>query len=128
LVATSACNSGIFSNGRVLYNLALRKDTPTFLTKTSLSKVPINAILISSAFVSIGVIVNFFIPEKAFLFLANITITLTIFTWSVIVVVQMKHRHFLSKEEIANLKYPMPFYPYSNILIFIILAMSSVSL
>lgn len=71
---------------------------------------------------------NFFIPEKAFLFLANITITLAIFTWSVIVVVQMKHRHFLSKEEIANLKYPMPFYPYSNILIFIILAMSSVSL
>ncbi|MDR0617615.1 MAG: amino acid permease [Endomicrobium sp.] len=128
MAAISACNSGVFSNSRMLYNLALKKDAPAFLAKTSLTKVPINAVLFSSIIVSVGVIVNFLIPKKAFLFLLNTTTTLAMFTWISIVLVQMKRRHLMSKEDIVKLKYPMPCYPYSNIFIFAILVASIVGL
>ncbi|MDR1926582.1 MAG: amino acid permease, partial [Endomicrobium sp.] len=43
----SACNSGMFSNGRMLYNLALNKQAPKFLTKINKNKIPVNAVLAS---------------------------------------------------------------------------------
>jgi len=118
----SACNSGMFSNGRMLYNLALNKQAPGFLTKVNAtSKVPVNAIVLSFFVCLIGVLLNYVMPDKVFMALASTITCLALWTWGAIVVVQMFSRRGMSADDISKLKYPMPFYPYSNYIIFAVL-------
>lgn len=56
--ALSSCNSGIYTTGRMVYNLALQGSAPKVFKKVNASKVPRNAILASSACMFIGVALN----------------------------------------------------------------------
>ncbi|MDR2645437.1 MAG: hypothetical protein LBB44_05640 [Endomicrobium sp.] len=124
----SACSSGIFTNGRMLYNLALNNQAPKFLANLSSSKTPVNAVLFSSFVSLIGVFLNYFMPKTLFMVLRNSTTSIALLTWGGIVVVQMYARRSMVSEDISNLKYPMPFYPYSNYLIFGVLILIFVTL
>ncbi len=114
--ALSSCNSGIFSTGRMLYNLSLQGKAPVAFQKLSSRKVPVNALLVSSAVLLIGVAMNYLVPGKVFSYVTSIATIGTLFTWGIIVVVQMRYRSGLSPDQVANLKYRMPFYPYGNYL------------
>ncbi len=114
--ALSSCNSGIFSTGRMLYNLSLQGKAPVAFQKLSGRKVPVNALLVSSAVLLIGVVMNYLVPGKVFSYVTSIATIGTLFTWGIIVVVQMRYRSGLSPDQVANLKYRMPFYPYGNYL------------
>ncbi|MDR1433546.1 amino acid permease [Candidatus Endomicrobiellum devescovinae] len=118
LASLSACSSGIFTNGRMLYNLALNNQAPKFLANLSSSKTPVNAVLFSSFVSLMGVFLNYFMPKTLFMALRNSTTSIALLTWGGIVAVQMYARRSMVSENISNLKYPMPFYPYSNYLIF----------
>ncbi|MDR0915246.1 MAG: amino acid permease [Endomicrobium sp.] len=112
--ALSSCNSGMFSNGRMLYNLALQNHAPQFLGKLNSNKIPANGIIFSFFVSLIGVMLNYIMPDNVFMILAGISTALGIWIFGVIVVVQMKSRKNKTHEEISKLKYPMLFYPYSN--------------
>lgn len=114
--ALSSCNSGIFSTGRMLYNLSLQGKAPVAFQKLSSRKVPVNALLVSSAVLLIGVAMNYLAPGKVFSYVTSIATTGTLFVWGIIVVVQMRYRSSLSPDQVAKLTYRMPFYPYSNYL------------
>jgi AAT family amino acid transporter len=118
LASLSACSSGIFANGRMLYNLALNNQAPKFLANLSSSRTPVNAVLFSSFVSLIGVFLNYFMPKTLFMVLRNSTTSIALLTWGGIAAVQMYARRSMVSENISNLKYPMPFYPYSNYLIF----------
>jgi len=114
----STANSGMFSNGRMLYNLALQKQAPKFLAKVNPSnKIPSNAVITSFIFCLIGVALNFIVPESVFMMLVSITTFLGLFIWGAILVVQIYSRRGKTADDIAKLKYPMLFYPYSNYII-----------
>ncbi|VEJ44370.1 Phenylalanine-specific permease [Bartonella vinsonii] len=49
MAAISVYNSGIYSNGRMLYSLAIQKNAPHIFSKLSAARVPYVAILFSSA-------------------------------------------------------------------------------
>jgi L-asparagine transporter-like permease len=53
-------------------------------------------------------------PKNIFMTLAGISTSLGIWIFAVIVVVQMYSRRNKTVDDIAKLKYPMLFYPYSN--------------
>lgn len=114
--ALSSCNSGIFGTGRMLYNLSLQGKAPIAFQKLNKRKVPANALLVSSAVLLIGVAMNYLVPGKVFSYVTSIATIGTLFIWGIIVVVQMRYRSNLSPDQVANLKYRMPFYPYGNYL------------
>lgn len=127
--ALSSCNSGIFSTGRMLYNLALQKKAPQIFGKLSKRHVPLNGILVSFCFLFIGVILNYFVPAEVFIYVTSVATTGALWVWGVIVLAQMKFRKSLTSEQVKQLKYPTFFYPVSNwatliFLVFIVIIMA----
>ncbi len=123
--ALSSCNSGIFSTGRMLFNLAEQKQAPAGLHKVSKTGVPSVAVLVSAAALLIGVVLNYLVPEKVFVWVTSISTFGAIWTWSIILVSQLKFRKGLSAEEKKALKFKVPFFPYGSyialaILIFVV--------
>ncbi|HMM20447.1 MAG TPA: amino acid permease [Selenomonadales bacterium] len=112
--ALSSCNSGIFSTGRMLYNLALQSKAPAMFAELSERKVPAKAIGVSAIFLLIGIVLNYVVPGKAFTYITSVATSGALWVWAIILIVQMKFRQNLSPQEIADLKYPMPGYPLAN--------------
>lgn len=114
--ALSSCNSGIYSNGRMLYNLALQKKAPTYFSKVNSAGVPVVATILSSGFLLIGVALNYLLPEKVFVYVTSIATVAAIWVWAVILISQIKFRNKLSADEIRKLEYPMFWWPITSYL------------
>ena len=112
--ALSSCNGGIFSTGRMLFNLAQQGQAPRAFAKTTAAGVPRWAILVSMVALLFGVLLNYLVPEKVFLWVTSISTFGAIWTWGVILVTQMKFRKTLSTAAIKTLAFRMPFYPYGS--------------
>lgn len=112
--ALSSCNSGLFSTGRMLYNLALQGKAPNAFAKLSSRSVPANGILISAFFLLIGVVLNYLIPAEVFVYVTSVATFGALWIWGVILMVQINFRKTLNNEQVAALHYPMPHSPYSN--------------
>lgn len=112
--ALSSCNSGIFSTGRMLYNLSLQGTAPKKFSELSKTKVPKNGIIVSAGFLLIGVLLNYVVPSKVFTYVTSVATFGAIWTWGVILVCQMKFRKRLTDEQVKKLKFPMIGYPYCN--------------
>ena len=112
--ALSSCNSGIFTTGRMLYNLSLQGSAPKMLGNLSKTQVPRNAILISVGFMLIGVLLNYIVPAKVFAYVTSVATFAGVFSWFMILLAQMKYRKTLTPDQIKNIKFPMKGYPYTN--------------
>ncbi|MDQ0216325.1 AAT family amino acid transporter [Oikeobacillus pervagus] len=112
--ALSSCNSGIFSNGRMLFNLAEQNQAPKAFSKVSKSGVPAIAILSTAVVLLIGVVLNYIVPEKAFVYVTSVSTFGAILTWMMILLAQIKFRKKLSKKEVAQLKFRNPYYPIGS--------------
>ncbi|SDW07023.1 amino acid permease [Lysobacter enzymogenes] len=112
--ALSSCNGGIFSTGRMLYNLAQQKQAPALFAHTSPGGVPRAAILVSVAALLIGVALNYLAPAKVFVWVTSIATFGAIWTWGVILVAHMKFRARLSAAERDALAFKAPMYPVGS--------------
>lgn len=112
--ALSSCNSGIFSTGRMLYNLAQQGEAPADLGKISRRGVPGKAVIVSAAALLVGVVLNYFVPGKVFTWVTSIATFGAIWTWAVILISQIRYRKGLSASEKKSLIYKMPWAPYSS--------------
>lgn len=112
--AMSAFNSGLYGTGRMLYNLALQKNGPQYFSKLSKNGTPYRGILASSAVLLIVVVLNYYVPEKVFLYISAIATVAVITSWMIILLAQLKFRKSKSKEEISNLKFKIPLFPIST--------------
>lgn len=111
--ALSAFNSGLFSTGRMLYNLALQGNAPKMFAKVSKSGTPSTGILFSSAALLIGVFLNYIVPAKVFGYVASVATVAMLTVWTVIILSQLKFR----KVKMANhekIEFKLPFYPYTS--------------
>lgn len=121
--ALSAYNSGLYSNGRMLYSLALQGNAPKILAKVNKSGSPYIGILVSSLITAIAVILNFLIPGKVFLYLISIATIACIFSWTIIMITQIKFRNKIGPDEVKKLEFKLPFFPYSNYISMAFMAM-----
>ncbi|MFT9848745.1 amino acid permease [Aneurinibacillus sp. REN35] len=112
--ALSSCNSGIFSTGRMLFNLAQQKEAPQPFKKISKSGVPHIAILASAGALLIGVTLNYIVPDQVFQWVTSIGTFGAIWTWAVILLSQIRYRKTLRIDQIRNLSYKMPLFPFSS--------------
>jgi AAT family amino acid transporter len=120
--AVSAYNSGLYSNGRMLYNLSRQGDAPGYLRKLNKSGSPYAGVLTSSAVTAVAVVLNFLFPGKVFLYLMSVALIAGIFNWAMVVITQMKFRRRIGAAEVAKLGFKMPFFPVANYVILAFLA------
>lgn len=106
--AMSVYNSGLYSNGRMLFTLANQGNAPKFLGKMSNYGQPVRAILTSSAITLIAVGVVFLWPEFAFTYMMSIATIAVVISWGMIVITEYKFRQRLNPEQRKELSYPLP--------------------
>lgn len=121
--ALSSCNGGIYSTGRMLYNLAEQGQAPRLFAKTSSGGVPRWAIQLSSIALLFGVLLNYLVPAKVFVWVTSIATFAAIWTWTVVLLAQIKFRRSLSGTQRERLAFRMPLYPYSSWLALAFLAL-----
>ncbi|MDP4164248.1 MAG: alanine permease AlaP [Bacillota bacterium] len=112
--ALSSCNSGIFSTGRMLYNLAEHGEAPRIFGRLTKNGVPGLAVLASAGALLLGVLLNGIVPEQVFTWVTSIATFGAIWTWAVILLSQIRYRRSLKNEYHSKLKYKMPLFPLSS--------------
>ncbi|NTU24628.1 amino acid permease [Bacillus tequilensis] len=114
--ALSSCNSGIFSTGRMLFNLAEQGEAPKAYGQLTKGGIPGKAVLASAGVLLVGVLLNYVVPAKVFTWVTSIATFGAIWTWAIILLSQIKYRKSLQPEEKKHLKYKMPFFPFTSYL------------
>ena len=113
--AVSAINSDIFGAGRMMYGLAKQGQAPKGFAQLSAQGVPWMTVLVMGVALLCGVVLNYLIPENVFLLIASIATFATVWVWLMILVTQIAMRRSMSAEEVAKLKFPVPFWPVAPI-------------
>ena len=113
--AVSAINSDIFGAGRMMYGLAIQGQAPKGFAQLSAQGVPWMTVLVMGIALLCGVVLNYLIPENVFLLIASIATFATVWVWLMILVTQIAMRRSMSAEEVAQLKFPVPFWPVAPI-------------
>lgn len=111
--AMSACNSGMFSTSRMLFTLANEGKAPERLKVLNKKQVPARALFASTLVLSIGVLLNYLLPEKVFTIVTSIATICYIWIWGSILVSHMRFRK-LKRDEASKNSFKMPFAPYIN--------------
>ncbi|WP_372437764.1 amino acid permease [Pseudomonas chlororaphis subsp. aureofaciens] len=111
--AVSAINSDIFGAGRMMYGLAQQGQAPKGFAQLSKHGVPWMTVVVMGAALLGGVLLNYLIPENVFLLIASIATFATVWVWLMILVTQVAMRRSMSAEQVAQLKFPVPFWPYA---------------
>lgn len=114
--ALSSCNGGIYSTGRMLYNLAQQGQAPRTFAVTSGTGIPNRAILVSLVALLLGVLLNYLVPAKVFVWVTSAATFGAIWTWGIVLITQMKYRRSLSDAAREQLVFRMPFFPYASYL------------
>jgi amino acid transporter, AAT family len=114
--ALSSCNSGLFSTGRMLFNLAQHGEAPDKFGKLTKNGVPGIAVLASAGVLLLGVVLNYIVPAKVFTWVTSIATFGAIWTWAVILLSQIRFRKSLKQHEQKKLKYKVPFFPFTSYL------------
>jgi histidine transporter len=111
--AISAINSDIFGAGRMMYGLAQQGHAPKGFAKLSRNGVPWITVVVMSGALLLGVLLNYLIPENVFLLIASIATFATVWVWLMILLTQVAMRRSMSRDQVAQLKFPVPFWPYA---------------
>ncbi|MET8702568.1 amino acid permease [Kitasatospora sp. NPDC004723] len=90
--ALSSCNSGMYSTGRMLRDLALRGQAPGRLTRLNGHRSPAAAITASALLMGLGVVLNYLVPAKAFEYITSVATVCGLWTWAMILICQIRYR------------------------------------
>lgn len=90
--AASACNSGMFSTSRILYNLSRNDQAPANFAKLNKNHVPSNALFISTLVLSVGALLSKLIPETAFGIVTTISAICFIWVWGVVLICHLRYK------------------------------------
>ena len=111
--AISVYNSGMYSNGRMLYSLAGQGNAPRIFMRLSGRHVPWVGILFSSVCTLAIVVINFLVPEGAFMQVMAVATAAAALTWLMIVLVHLKFRRAHAGKELL---FRSPWHPWTNYL------------
>ncbi len=121
--ALSSMNSGLYTSSRMLYSLARSGAAPRFLTKLgATSRVPYFAVVGSTFFLYVGVLLYYLIPKGAFLYITGIGGFGFLFSWLIISLSQIYMRPRLIRRNPSALKFKMPGFPYTSWLTVLLVA------
>jgi len=97
-----------------LYSLSSNGYAPRSFSKLSRYGVPHKAVMTTVGVCMSGVVLNYFVPEKAFQYMMAAVTFIGLMVWIAILITQIKFRRTLSKSQVAELAYRAPWWPYSS--------------
>ena len=105
--ALSVYNSGLYSNGRMLYSLARQGNAPKAFMRLSRRGIPYAGVLFSSMVTAVAVAVIYFLPDTAFSILMAMALGASIISW---VMILLTHRAFRKRigSGLADLAFKLP--------------------
>ena len=112
--ASSSCNSGLFSTGRMLWSLAQRGQSPRAFATLSRQHVPAAGIHASAAVMLVGVVLNYTVPERVFTWVTSVALVGTFWTWGIILVSHRNYRRAVSAGKAPAASFRMPGAPFAN--------------
>ena len=98
----------------MLFNLAENDEAPKGLGKLNKNGVPSKAVLVTAGALLVGVVLNYLVPAKVFTWVTAISTFGAIWTWSMILLSQIKYRKGLTPNQLRGLKYKMPLFPFTS--------------
>lgn len=114
--ALSSCNSGIYSTGRMLRSLAVKRSAPVRFAILSRRKVPAAGVVASAAVMGLGIVINAVAPEKAFTYITSAATVAGLWTWGVILLCQIRYRRAVDAGTLPAVSFRMPGAPWSGYL------------
>ncbi|WP_042196491.1 amino acid permease [Paenibacillus camerounensis] len=119
--AASACNSGMFSTSRILYNLSRKDQASARFGKLNKNHVPANSLFISTLVVSAGALLSKLVPEQAFGIVTTVSAICFIWVWGVVLVCHIKYKRNRPDLQAAS-KFKAPFTPAVNYIVLALFA------
>ncbi|HWL25722.1 MAG TPA: amino acid permease, partial [Ureibacillus sp.] len=120
--AASACNSGMFSTSRILFNLGKNDQAPLRFAKLNKNHVPSSALWVSVLVLSVGALLSKLIPEQAFGIVTTISAICFIWVWGVILICHLRYKKTRPQLQ-ARSKFKAPFTPFINYAVLTLFAM-----
>ncbi|SYZ34178.1 General aromatic amino acid permease [Propionibacterium australiense] len=111
--AVSAFNSFLYSNGRMMYSLALQGNAPEFLARTNRLGSPYAGVLVSSLCTGVTVLLNYLFPGGVFVYIMAVATIAVVVTWVLILLTHVKFRASLDRSG-ERTAFPMPGHPVTS--------------
>jgi amino acid transporter, AAT family len=112
--AMSSCNSGLYSTGRMLHALSHIRQAPSALGALNRRHLPAAAINVSAAFMLVGVLLNFLVPDQVFVWVTSVALIGTLWTWAIIVLAHLGYRKAVHQGKAPGVSFRMPGAPLAN--------------
>ncbi|MFI9251413.1 amino acid permease [Streptomyces sp. NPDC053069] len=112
--ALSSCNSGMYSTGRMLRDLALNSQGPKVFTKLTRSGTPLVGTTFSAALMLFGVWINYQWPGKAFDYVVSFATISGMWAWIVILLCQIRYRARANRGLLPQSEFRAPGAPYTS--------------
>ncbi|AGK50050.1 amino acid permease family protein [Burkholderia thailandensis MSMB121] len=90
--ALSVYNSCVYCNSRMLYGLAQQGNAPQALARANRRGIPVAALGVSAFATALCVVINYFMPGKAFELLMGLVVSAIIINWAMISVIHLRFR------------------------------------
>ncbi|MCM2419588.1 MULTISPECIES: amino acid permease [unclassified Streptomyces] len=120
--ALSSCNSGMYSTGRMLRDLAVNGQGPRAFAKLNSRQTPAAGILVSVALMGIGVWINYVDPDGAFTYITAFATVAGVWTWAMILISHLRYRAAVKAGRAAEAWFKAPGAPYTSWIALIFLA------
>jgi len=117
--ALSGANASLYVTSRMLFSLARSGYAPQRLGALNQHGVPMGALLTSMLGIVGAIVVQYFVPEKAYLYIINIALVGGMIAWLVSLLAHVRFRRSLSPEQLAHLSIRSPLGAIGSILGFI---------
>lgn len=112
--ALSSCNSGMYSTGRMLRDLALNGQGPAFFTRLTKSGIPLAGTTFSAALMLVGVWINYQWPGDAFNYVVSFATISGMWAWIMILVSQIRYRAKADRGELPQSTFKAPGAPWTS--------------
>ncbi|WP_327355763.1 amino acid permease [Streptomyces sp. NBC_01304] len=112
--ALSSCNSGMYSTGRMLRDLALNGQGPKVFTKLTKNGLPLIGTSVSASLMLVGVWINYEFPGEAFNYVVSFATISGMWAWIAILVSQIKYRRKADRGELPQSTFKAPGAPYTS--------------
>ncbi|MEU7280871.1 amino acid permease [Streptomyces sp. NPDC045431] len=112
--ALSSCNSGMYSTGRMLRDLALNGQGPKVFTRLTKSGTPLLGTTFSAALMLVGVWINYVAPGKAFEYVVSFATISGMWAWIAILVSHIRYRAAVNRGEVPESEFKAPGAPFTS--------------
>ncbi|MEU0299521.1 amino acid permease [Streptomyces sp. NPDC006175] len=112
--ALSSCNSGMYSTGRMLRDLALNGQGPRAFTKLTRNGLPLVGTTFSAALMLVGVWINYQWPGDAFNYVVSFATISGMWAWIMILICQIRFRAKADRGELPQSTFKAPGAPFSS--------------